>query len=383
MCVGAAGELNDLQPDILTAHVWICWLYRTQNCADSSRSFILSHWLKAVYLSPTLTHLSGALAKLRKASISFVTSVRPSVRPSVRMVQLNSTPTGRIFMKFGIWHGSHWTDFHEIWYLARFLLDGFSWNLVFDFVPTGRIFMKFGIWLGSHWRFFMKFGIWLGSTNGFTWNLVFDLVPTWRIFFKFGIWLGSHWTDFHEIWYLTRFPLDGFSWNLVFDSVPTARIFMKFGIWVFWENLSRRIQILSKSGKNNRYFTWSPIYIFYHIHFLSYLAHFFLEWEMFQIKVVEKIKTHILCSVTFLQKSCRLWDKVEKYNGVGQNTDNMAHAHWMFDTLGSRHTFTICNTHCLSSTTMVTRTRLIVTLHVNCLSCSTLLFHLPFQYWTN
>jgi hypothetical protein len=32
--------------------------------------------------------------------------------------------------------------------------------------------------------------------------------------------------------------------------------------------------------------------------FLLYLAHFFLEWEMFQINFVEKIKTHILCLVT-------------------------------------------------------------------------------------
>jgi len=31
----------------------------------------------------------------------------------------------------------------------------------------------------------------------------------------------------------------------------------------------------------------------------SYLAHFYVEWEMFQIKVVEKIETHILCSVFF------------------------------------------------------------------------------------
>ena len=30
------------------------------------------------------------------------------------------------------------------------------------------------------------------------------------------------------------------------------------------------------------------------IHILSYLAQFFLEWEVFQLKVVEKIKTHIL-----------------------------------------------------------------------------------------
>jgi hypothetical protein len=35
------------------------------------------------------------------------------------------------------------------------------------------------------------------------------------------------------------------------------------------------------------------------IHFWSYLVHFFLEREMFQTKFVEKIKTHILCSVTF------------------------------------------------------------------------------------
>jgi hypothetical protein len=39
---------------------------------------------------------SGALAILRKATISFVMSVCPSARK-------NSVPTGRIFMKFGIW----------------------------------------------------------------------------------------------------------------------------------------------------------------------------------------------------------------------------------------------------------------------------------------
>jgi hypothetical protein len=33
--------------------------------------------------------------------------------------------------------------------------------------------------------------------------------------------------------------------------------------------------------------------------FLSYIAQFFLEWEMFQTKVVEEIKTH-MCSVFFL-----------------------------------------------------------------------------------
>jgi hypothetical protein len=36
-----------------------------------------------------------------------------------------------------------------------------------------------------------------------------------------------------------------------------------------------------------------------------YLIEFFLELEMFQTKVVDKIKTHILCSKTYSRNSCR------------------------------------------------------------------------------
>jgi hypothetical protein len=50
-------------------------------------------------------------------------------------------------------------------------------------------------------------------------------------------------------------------------------------------------------------------------HLWQYLAEFFLEWEMFQIEVVEKIKTHILYSVTFFWKLCHLGDNVEKCGG--------------------------------------------------------------------
>jgi hypothetical protein len=46
-------------------------------------------------------------------------------------------------------------------------------------------------------------------------------------------------------------------------------------------------------------------------HFWSYVAQFFLEWEMFQTKLLEKIKTHILCLKLFLNSS-GLWDNVEK-----------------------------------------------------------------------
>jgi Mg2+/citrate symporter len=58
------------------------------------------------------------------------------------------------------------------------------------------------------------------------------------------------------------------------------------------------------------------------IHFL-YIAHFFLEWEMFQTKVVGKMKTHILCSVTFFFRILPLlWDSVEKYGRDRQATDS-------------------------------------------------------------
>jgi hypothetical protein len=48
------------------------------------------------------------------------------------------------------------------------------------------------------------------------------------------------------------------------------------------------------------------------IHFWSYLNQFFLEKEIFQRKVVENIKAHILYSVTFFREVCRLRDNVEK-----------------------------------------------------------------------
>jgi hypothetical protein len=41
------------------------------------------------------------------------------------------------------------------------------------------------------------------------------------------------------------------------------------------------------------------VYVKTNVHFWSYLTHFFLKWEMFETKTVEKIKTHILFSVPF------------------------------------------------------------------------------------
>ena len=52
---------------------------------------------------------------------------------------------------------------------------------------------------------------------------------------------------------------------------------------------------------------------------------------MFQTKVVKKIKTHILCSVPFSRKSCRLCDNVEKYGGAREAGDDNIVARCMLD----------------------------------------------------
>ena len=75
--------------------------------------------------------------------------------------------------------------------------------------------------------------------------------------------LGSHWTDFHEIWYLNIF-----------------------------RKTVENFQVPLKSDKNNRYFTWTPIYIFDHIPLSSY------NEKCLRQKLYRKSK-HILCSVTF------------------------------------------------------------------------------------
>jgi hypothetical protein len=54
-------------------------------------------------------------------------------------------------------------------------------------------------------------------------------------------------------------------------------------------------------------------------------------------KPVEKIKTHILCSVSFFSpKSCRSWKNVDKFCWAEQTTvDNTAHALCVLDNWGS------------------------------------------------
>jgi hypothetical protein len=101
--------------------------------------------------------------------------------------------------------------------------------------------------------------------------------------------LGSNWTGFYEIQWLKIF------WKYVED-----------------------IQVSLKSDESNGYFTWRDL-----CSFMIISPEFFLEWEIFQTCVVEKIRTHILCSIHFFspQTSYSLWDNVEKCR-AGQVTDD-------------------------------------------------------------
>jgi hypothetical protein len=54
------------------------------------------------------------------------------------------------------------------------------------------------------------------------------------------------------------------------------------------------------------------------IHFSSYFTQFSLEWETLRTKVLGKIKTHILCSVTSFTENLGVYEIMWK-NIVEQN----------------------------------------------------------------
>jgi hypothetical protein len=111
------------------------------------------------------------------------------------------------------------------------------------------------------------------------------------------------------------------------------------------------------------------------IHFLSYFARFFLEWEMFQAKVVDKIKTHILWSVTFflIVSFVRKCGKI-LYSGAGHRWrcgSWALHAGYLRLLI---HTLSLYNTHCFSTATKVTRT-----LYMHSMSCCISYNHFMFS----
>jgi len=78
-------------------------------------------------------------------------------------------------------------------------------------------------------------------------------------------------------------------WN---TSAPTRRIFMKFDIFGVFRKPDEKIRVWILKRKTG-------IYVRTNTHIWLHLAQFLLEWEIFRTNIVEEIKKHILCSVTF------------------------------------------------------------------------------------
>jgi hypothetical protein len=77
-------------------------------------------------------------------------------------------------------------------------------------------------------------------------------------------------------------------------------------------------------------------------------------------KIVEKIKTHILCSMPFFENRAFykiMWKNIIRPTG-NRWQYNTAHALCMLVNLVYRHTLRMCNTYCFSTATVVTRKRL-------------------------
>jgi len=91
------------------------------------------------------------------------------------------------------------------------------------------------------------------------------------------------------------------AWN---NSDHTGRFSSNWYLSIF-RNSVKKIQVSLPPDNNTDYITTTT-------HFPSHLTHFSLEWEMFQTKVVDKLKTHILCSVT-------LFDNRAVYETIRRN----------------------------------------------------------------
>jgi hypothetical protein len=134
-------------------------------------------------------------------------------------------------------------------------------------------------------------------------------------------------------------PLDGFSWNLALE---------------LFSNICREKSTYIK--------IWPECHVLYTNAFMIISGSVLLRMRNVSDKGFEKIKTHILCSVTNFRKSYRIWDNDEQYSRAGQAADgNMAHAHCMLDTKGCKHTLIICNTYCFPTATIVSWARFNVT----------------------
>ena len=107
------------------------------------------------------------------------------------------------------------------------------------------------------------------------------------------------------------------------------------------------------------------------MHFVSYLAKFFLEREMFQTKVVGKFKTYILCTKTFFFFENRsfyevMWKSIAEPCRLQMAIRRMRIACWIPRSTNTHLEYVILNA--FPQQQWFARTRLTVKLYIRCLS---------------
>ena len=137
--------------------------------------------------------------------------------------------------------------------------------------------------------------------------------------------LGYHWMEFHDIWYFC--------------------IFHKY---------VEKIHVSLKSDKNNGYFTWWPIYIFFIIS-----RSFILRMINVSDKSCRRNQNTLLYSIIFSSESRAVYEIMCK-NIVETDSSQMTvwHMHFACRVAKAADTLIICNCYCITTTTVVAKTLL-------------------------
>jgi hypothetical protein len=161
---------------------------------------------------------------------------------------------------------------------------------------------------------------------------------------------------------------------------------MKFDTWVFFKRSVEKIQFSSISGKNNKYCTSRPMYIYDNT-----VPNPSDNEKCFKQNHGEYQHTHFMlnnfssyCSPLPKKKILRLWDNVERYCRVRQATDGNTiwHMHFAYWILKATDTHSECVILlAFAHQQWLCKCTSVLHLHVHCLSCSASFMNHVWNEW--
>jgi hypothetical protein len=157
-----------------------------------------------------------------------------------------------------------------------------------------------------------------------------------------------------QVKHLGAFSLDAFSELLKVTVIFIMSVHLeqlsshwadliRFDSVVFFENLFKKYSFIKVVQE------WWVLYMKTNIHFWSYLTYFFVERKMFQKKVLEKIETHILCSIAYFWKLClyeTMWKNIVEPGRHQMTVWHMHFACWIRKATNTYWDYVILLFHC-------------------------------------